>query len=179
MSISLQPVLETNDVILLPLEAGDFDELYLVAADPAIWEQHPRSDRWKKDAFTRYFEKAVAGGGSFKIVSKPDMQTIGSTRYYDYNEALHTIFIGYTFFKVACWGTGVNMSVKRLMLDYIFQDVERVFLNIWEQNLRSRIAAQKLGAQEFSAPPSPSFQQGDVTNILYGIEKKDWLSRIK
>ena len=45
MSFELQPRLQNDLIKLEPLEAGDFERLYAVAADPLIWEQHPSSDR--------------------------------------------------------------------------------------------------------------------------------------
>ncbi|MGE5518683.1 MAG: N-acetyltransferase, partial [Candidatus Dadabacteria bacterium] len=47
MKFNLQPVLENDKVILFPLAEDHFEELYAVAADPLIWEQHPNKDRWK------------------------------------------------------------------------------------------------------------------------------------
>ncbi len=38
------PTLETSHFTLRPLKAEDYDALYLAAADPKIWEQHPVPD---------------------------------------------------------------------------------------------------------------------------------------
>ncbi|WP_315814835.1 hypothetical protein [Paraflavitalea speifideaquila] len=48
MQFSIQPIMENNRALLLPLEATDFEALYAVASDPKIWEQHPNKERWKK-----------------------------------------------------------------------------------------------------------------------------------
>jgi len=47
MNINIQPTLENENVILHPLQDKDFDDLYAVASDPKIWEQHPNKDRCK------------------------------------------------------------------------------------------------------------------------------------
>jgi RimJ/RimL family protein N-acetyltransferase len=80
-AFSLQPVLETATVRLLPLQADDFKALYAVAADPKIWEQHPNKDRWQEQAFTTFFEGALQSKGAFKIVDKATGATLGSTRF--------------------------------------------------------------------------------------------------
>jgi hypothetical protein len=46
MDFDIQLVLANDKAILYPLEENDFEDLYAVAADPKIWEQHPNKDRW-------------------------------------------------------------------------------------------------------------------------------------
>jgi N-acetyltransferase len=41
----LQPVLTGDIIELRPLREEDFAQLYAVASDPLIWEQHPDPDR--------------------------------------------------------------------------------------------------------------------------------------
>ncbi|PYP65994.1 MAG: GNAT family N-acetyltransferase, partial [Gemmatimonadetes bacterium] len=47
MPFDLQPVLKGKLLELRPLRAEDFDDLFAVAADPLIWEQHPAKDRYQ------------------------------------------------------------------------------------------------------------------------------------
>ena len=44
MKPNLQPILSNHLVSLRPLQEDDFCELYQVASDPLIWEQHPNPD---------------------------------------------------------------------------------------------------------------------------------------
>ena len=44
----LQPNLKGELLELRPLRPDDFDDLYAVASDPLIWEQHPVKERIKK-----------------------------------------------------------------------------------------------------------------------------------
>jgi len=81
MKIDIQPILENEKVILYPLQENDFESLYITASDPAIWEQHPNKDRWKKDVFRTFFEGAMQSHGAFKIIDKKTGEIIGSTRY--------------------------------------------------------------------------------------------------
>ncbi len=50
MPFDLQPVLKGEILELRPLRAEDFDDLFAVASDPLIWEQHPASDRFTQAA---------------------------------------------------------------------------------------------------------------------------------
>jgi hypothetical protein len=47
-----------------PLRAADFDELFAVAADPRIWEQHPVTDRYEEEHFRIFFREALESGGA-------------------------------------------------------------------------------------------------------------------
>jgi N-acetyltransferase len=51
MPFELQPVLTGELLELRPLRPEDFPELYAVASDPLVWEQHPASDRYREDVF--------------------------------------------------------------------------------------------------------------------------------
>ncbi|WP_370626055.1 GNAT family N-acetyltransferase [Apibacter sp. ESL0404] len=60
---------------------------------------------------------------------------MGSTRFYDYSENDKSIVIGYTFIAVKYWRTGINSSIKKLMIDYIFQYVDKIYFHIGSTNL--------------------------------------------
>jgi len=48
----------------------DWDDLFAVASDPLIWEQHPESDRYKEDVFKIFFREALESGGAFVIIEE-------------------------------------------------------------------------------------------------------------
>ncbi len=176
MNFSIQPVLETEHTILFPLQEDDFDALYAVASDPGIWEQHPNKDRWREEVFRTFFAGAMLSQGAFRITDKSTSQAIGSTRYYDYNEAENSILIGYTFYARACWGTGINRAVKTVMLDYIFRFVQKVCFHIGSANLRSQVAIQRLGARKTGEDEIAYFGESPKTNFIYAIHREDWLA---
>ena len=55
VSFDYQPVLKSDLVELRPLGVDDYDDLYAVAADPLIWEQHPVKDRHEEAGFRAFF----------------------------------------------------------------------------------------------------------------------------
>ncbi len=55
-----QPVLKGELVELRPLRSEDYDDLYSVAADPLIWEQHPVKNRHEEAGFQEFFRQALA-----------------------------------------------------------------------------------------------------------------------
>ena len=125
--MNLQPAHLKNDLVWLePLKQEHFEELYLVASDPLIWEQHPNPDRYKLDAFTNYFKGAMESGGAFIIRDTLSGKALGSSRYCAYDAANKEIQIGYTFFARSCWGKSINKEVKTLMLNHAFNYVDKV-----------------------------------------------------
>lgn len=177
MNFTIQPILENEYVILIPLLQEDFEELYSVAADPDIWKQHPNKDRWKKEVFLTFFEGALQSKGAFKIINKTDQSVIGSTRFYDYDDQENSILIGYTFYATKYWGKGINHSVKKIMLDYIFQFVSNVYFHIGSQNIRSQISITRLGATKVGEKEVIYFGEQPKQNFVYRIKKEEWRSK--
>lgn len=174
MQLDIQPILENESIMLHPLEQNDFESLYHVASDPKIWEQHPNKDRYKKEVFQTFFEGAIKSKGAFRVVDKPTGKTIGCTRFYDFNEVESRILIGYTFYGVASWGKGINLSAKELMLNYIFQYVSVVEFHIGADNRRSQIAIERLGAKKTDEREIEYYGETSKLNFIYQIRKDEW-----
>jgi RimJ/RimL family protein N-acetyltransferase len=145
MQPDLQPTLEGELVTLRPLRAEDFQDLYAVASDPLIWEQHPASDRYKPDVFAAFFREALASGGALVAIDKADGRVVGSSRYYGYDPEKSEIEIGWTFLARSHWGGTYNGEMKRLMLRHAFAFVDHVVFLIGPENWRSRRAIEKIG----------------------------------
>ena len=177
LPFAVLPRLETDAVALLPLQETDFADLYAVAADPNIWEQHPNKDRWRKDVFRTFFEGAMQSRGAFKIVAKATGTVMGSTRIYDYDPQDSSILIGYTFYGTQYWGKGINQAVKALLLDYLFQFVHTVRFHIGAGNVRSQIAIQRLGATKVAELEMAYYGELPKLNFVYEISKPAWLTR--
>lgn len=165
-----QPEILEDDVLkMIPLSASDFDALFAVAADPEIWEQHPAKDRYQKDVFQHYFNKALSERHSFLMIEKSTQEIIGSTCYYYYKPEDSSIAIGYTFFGKQYWGKGYNQSSKKLLLDYAFTFVDKVYFHIGATNFRSQIATKRIGAIQLE-----NSKETQKDSIDFLIQKKDW-----
>jgi RimJ/RimL family protein N-acetyltransferase len=141
----LQPVLKNDLIELRPLREEDYDNLYAVASDPLIWEQHPAHDRYKKDVFRKFFRESLASGGALVAIDAATRRVIGSSRFHGYDEGRSEIEIGWTFLARSYWGGTYNRAMKRLMLDHAFRFVTSVVFLIGPQNLRSQRAMEKIG----------------------------------
>lgn len=174
MPLPLQPTLLHPSLALQPLEAQDFEALYALAAEPEVWAQHPNKERWRREVFETFFEGAMQSQGALKVLLPDSGTIIGTSRYYDYQEAERSILIGYTFYGRAYWGKGYNHLAKSLMLDYIFQFVENVYFHIGACNVRSQIAIGRLGASKVAEEEITYFGENPAPNYIYHISKAAW-----
>src|SRR2546430_6423835 len=143
MPFDLQPCLQGDLLELHPLRAEDFDDLYAVAADPLLWEQHPASDRYQLEVFQGFFRDALQSGGALIAIDRADGRVIGSSRFHGYDEAKSEIEIGWTFLAPSHWGGVHNGEMKRLMPRHSFQFVNRVVFLVGPRKLRSQRAGDK------------------------------------
>ena len=172
MLFNLQPThLQNERIRLVPLQESDFDELFSVASDPLIWEQHPNKLRYQKDVFQNFFEGAMQSKGAFFIREATTNEPIGSTRFYDYNENEKSVLIGYTFIGRKFWGNGYNSALKKLMMDYAFQYVDTINFHIGAYNIRSQKAIEKIGAQKIDEFEVEYYGEDSKLNYIYQIEK--------
>lgn len=145
MVFDLQPILKGELLELRPLEPQDFSDLYAVAKDPLIWEQHPAHDRYKEEVFKEFFREALESGGAFAAIDSKNGKIIGSSRFYGYDKEKSEIEIGWTFLARSYWGGNYNKEMKHLMLRHAFRFVENVVFLVAPQNLRSQKAMGKIG----------------------------------
>jgi N-acetyltransferase len=165
MSFDLQPVLKGELLELRPLRAEDYHDLYAVAADPLIWEQHPIRDRYKAEVFRAFFRESLESGGALIAIDSKDGQVIGSSRFYGYDTETSEIEIGWTFLARSYWGGAYNREMKRLMLQHAFQFVNSVIFLVGLQNLRSQRAVEKIGAVRVGSRPDA----GGRDSLVYRI----------
>ena len=178
MTFDLQPKLIGRLIELRPLVPEDWDDLFAVASDPLIWEQHPENDRYRKDVFRIFFKEALECGGAFAVIDQQDRQIIGSTRYYGYDPKGSEIEIGWTFMARKYWGGLYNGEMKQLMLDHAFQFVETVVFNIGENNIRSQMATEKIGAIRNGVVEKHDRHGGSYLNLRYAIQKPAFQQRL-
>lgn len=168
--INLQPVLHGSTIRLRPLEGSDLEALYRAASDPAIWELHPDSERYRRDIFERrFFEGALASRGALAIEESDSGRIIGSSRYYEWIPDAKEISIGYTFIERSHWGAGTNRELKELMLNHIYQWAGVVWFHVGKTNLRSRRAVEKLGAT-LSHEKERELEGKPFTQLYYRLE---------
>jgi RimJ/RimL family protein N-acetyltransferase len=165
MPFDLQPTLKGKLLELRPLKPEDFHDLYAVASDPLIWEQHPNADRYKEEVFREFFRAALDSGGALVAIDASDGRTIGSSRFHGLNEEKSEIEIGWTFLARSHWGGVYNHEMKQLMLRHAFRSVQSVLFFIGPQNLRSQKAVEKIGGVRVGSRTDPTGHESVIYQI--------------
>ncbi|MGZ5426614.1 MAG: GNAT family N-acetyltransferase [Thermoanaerobaculia bacterium] len=168
MPFDLQPVLEGELLGLRPLRPEDFHDLYAVASDPLIWEQHPINDRHEEEVFKGFFREALESGGALIAVDSKDGQVIGSSRFHEYDSDKSEIEIGWTFLARSHWGGIYNREMKQLMLRHAFRFVNSVIFLVGPENVRSQRAMEKIGGVRVGSRPDSGGRESLVYRILAG-----------
>lgn len=169
MPFELQPILKGEILELRPLRADDFEELYAVASDPLIWEQHPNSDRHRHDVFRKFFDEALESGGALITIDRKDDRVIGSSRFHCYDLERSEIEIGWTFLARSHWGGVYNGEMKRLMLSHAFKFVDNVIFFVGSNNLRSQRAVEKIGGVRVGAKTDPNGRESFIFRITRSV----------
>lgn len=161
MTFDLQPSLQDSLIEIRPLIASDFEELYAVASDALIWEQHQNKDRYVRENFTAFFNESIASKGALTLRDLDSQKIIGSSRFKCIDEEEGIVEIGWSFLSRDYWGGSYNKAFKRLMINYALQSQAAVVFYVNNLNYRSQRAMEKLGAR-----------RGMNTNIPWVLPKK-------
>jgi RimJ/RimL family protein N-acetyltransferase len=178
MNFNLQVSLENELIAIRPLDSNDFEDLYLIASDPLLWEQHPSKTRYQREVFQNFFKGAIESNSAFLVYDKANEVVIGTSRYYDYDAIKSTVVIGYTFISRSYWGRAYNMALKKLMLDYAFQFVDAVHFHIGANNIRSQTAIGRLGAKKIDEQQVAYYGEQHNLNFIYEIRKEEWNDQV-
>lgn len=173
---NLQPTLEDDLVFIRPLLETDFEDLYQVAKDPLIWEQHPAWDRYKREVFEKLFQDFVESKATLIIIDKTSGAVIGSSRYNPVPGVDSAVEIGWTFLSRKYWGGKFNSAVKKLMMDHAFQFYNSILFHVGKENYRSQKAVEKLGCERVSEIDHPELMKRPEENFTYRIIKGDYFS---
>ena len=168
----LQPRLIGELIEVRPLATDDWEELFAVASDPLIWEQHPARERYREDVFREFFREAFETGSAFVVIERKTGRIIGSSRYFAFDPRESSVEIGWTFLARAFWGGEYNRELKLLMLDHAFKFVERVVFIIGVTNFRSQKALEKIGGVRVGRRDKADAQGNVVENFVYEIRRK-------
>ena len=148
------PTLTGRHVRLAPLEAAHAPALLDAAADGALWEtvytNIPGPGLASAEAYIALAHAQRDAGTALPfVVEDAQGRVVGSTRFYDIDEAVPRAKIGYTWYAAGAQRTGLNTEAKRLLLAHAFEALgcACVALETSHLNLRSQAAIARLGAK--------------------------------
>jgi len=177
------PVTLTGDLVeLRPLTAADHDGLLEASSEGDL-----RAQAW-------YTSVPTADGLAAEIERRLDLlkknemipftafdtsgRIIGMTTFYDIEETVPRLHIGYTWNRPSVHGTGTNAESKLLLLRHAFEvlGVYRVGFTTQWVNHQSRSAIERLGAKQDGVMRAVSrYRNGALRDsVEYSIIEPEW-----
>jgi N-acetyltransferase len=164
-ALRLEPMVEGDIPTLVSLAEANRQELtYMGGAQRLDW--------YRQGLIEQRDEQALP----FAI--RLDEQLAGTTRFAAFMTHLPAAEIGWTWLDRSQHGTGLNRTIKYLMLKHAFENwgLVRVQLKTAASNLRSQRAIEKLGAvREGLLRNHRRLADGRLDDtVLYSITDHDW-----
>ena len=182
-------ILEDDLVILRPLQQEDFNYLLPFSLnEPELWKYSLVSAEGG-EGLQNYMNitfKARDEGKEYPFIvfDKRTNEYAGSTRFYDIQNDLQTLQLGYTWYGKKFQGTGLNKHCKYLLLSFAFEQIgmERFELRADNNNARSIAAMKSLGCKVDGILRSnmPTREEGRRRDsIVLSILKDEWFNSVK
>ena len=177
------PNLENHRVKLSLLNLSNYKQLLGIAKQTNLVQYSPSKIDTEED-LKKYVEIAVdayyyRAAIPFIVYDKLKKSFAGSTRFMNINWNYKVLEIGSTWIGREFQGTGLNLNMKYLMLEYAFEvlNFEKVEFRIDERNIRSRKAVEKLGCKlEGILRKNVYLLDGFKRNsCCYGMLKEEWI----
>lgn len=188
LDFSADYILENDRVHLTPLAREHKEALRSLAQEPRIWTYFLGLSDGSQN-FDSYINRAIEARKMkkeypFAVFDKKKGSIAGCTRFFEYQEDMRTIRLGYTWYGSEFWGSGLNKNCKYLLFDFAFSSlgVERIGLGAHAENIRSIAAMKSVGLQEEGLIRNlfPAISKsGRADAVLFGILKSEWEEEIK
>ncbi len=174
-------ILRGRHVVLEPLQVEHAASLRAAAADGELWRCW-YTNIPMPDAVDDYIASALkmqeAGDALVFSVRDDAGDLVGTTRYYDLDEAVPRLSIGYTWYAQRAQRTGLNTEAKLLLLGHAFETLGcvAVALETSSFNHASRTAIARLGAQQDGILRSHKrHADGSVRDtVVFSIIDSEW-----
>ncbi len=144
------------------------------AADPDIWDIYPIDLLGNFDAS---FDAMLADDDRCPFALIHQGHIIGMSGYLSFALPKQTVEIGNTYMAPVARGTGVNLRIKRLLIERAFGcGIRRIEFRVDERNGRSQAAVLKLGARREGLLMAERVTwTGHVRNTcVFGLLPEDW-----
>ncbi len=182
-------LLEDDRVLLRPLQQEDKKYLLPFSLnEPYLWKYSlvgAEGEEGLQNYMNITFQAREEGKEyPFIIFDKKANEYAGSTRFYDIQNELQTVQLGYTWYGKKFQGTGLNKHCKFLLLSFAFERIgfERFELRADNNNERSIAAMKSIGCKVDGILRSnmPTREEGKRRDsIVLSILKEEWFGDVK
>lgn len=173
--------LADGDLRLIPLEEAHRDTLRAAcAADPDIWVIY--ASNFGPPDFDRNFTALLANPGRLPFAVMLGGMLVGMSAYLRIDLSSDSLEIGNTYIVPAVRGSGLNLRMKRLMIEHAFAcGFRRIEFRVDARNARSQAAVLKLGAQREGLMRAERITwTGHVRDTaLFALLQNDWTATFR
>jgi len=182
MMIPVDLTLQTNKVLLRPLDENDSSVFFELAQDEDAWnyftlnlanKEHLR--KWMDQAFT---DRSANTRRPFTIIEKSSNKLAGSMSMGNISMHDLRLEIGWSWLAKEFRGTDVNRHAKYSMMKYAFDVLtfERVEFKTDVLNERARRGLQKIGGREEGVLRShmTMWNNRRRDSVYYSVLKNEW-----
>lgn len=176
-------IIQSEKVILRPIELHDFDEMKKLTKDSDMWYFFT-SDLSDERTLMNWIETAVKElkeqkSLPFSIIDLKTNSIIGTTRIGNISDINNRVEIGWTWISKKYQGTGINGHVKKLLFKYLFTETETLRIEFKTDilNIPARKAMEKVGLVQEGILRSHTLMVNNRRRdtLYYSILKDDWL----
>lgn len=182
MMIPVDITLQTNKVILRPVEENDFDSFFSLAQDEDAWHyftlnlaDKEQLQKWMDQAFA---DRAANTRRPFTIIEKASNKIAGSMSMGNISMHDLRLEIGWSWLGKNSRGTDVNRHAKYCMMKYAFDELnfERVEFKTDVLNVRARNGLKKIGGKEEGILRShmTMWNNRRRDSVYYSVLKNEW-----
>lgn len=181
-------ILEDDCVLLRPLSTSDCENLlHFSLQEPDLWKYSlvrvDGEENFKKYVKTATDARLTGMEYPFIVFDKRLQEYAGSTRFYDIQQAHHTVQLGYTWYGKKFQGTGLNKHCKFLLLQFAFEQLkaERVEFRADNNNARSIAAMKSIGCIEEGVLRRNTLKPDGTrrNSIVLSILADEWHHKVK
>ena len=181
--VNFSQILESEDLILRPMQLKDFDEFVELTNQPNLWiyftidlSIKAELKKWMTTAVIDLQERRRL---SLVIIEKSSNKIIGSTSIGNISTKDKRVEIGWTWITESKQKRGINSATKKLLLDYCFAecDIERVEVKTDVLNTPARKSLIKTGFVEEGILRSHTLMTHNRRRdtIYYSLLKEEWI----
>ena len=173
-------ILETTRLILRPWEDSDAEALYKYASDPKVgpaagWAVHTSVENSRE-----IIPKFLSDLETYAVILKEVGHPVGCIGLMPWKAVQTEAELGY-WIGVPFWGQGLITEAAREMLRRGFEDLhlEKVWCNIYEENVRSYRVQEKCGFKFHHTTENVPFPLDDTFRTVHTfcISKEEWLAK--
>ncbi|WP_250512580.1 GNAT family protein [Caballeronia sp. INDeC2] len=183
MSRWIEPVtLEGEHVRLVPLTREHEPALTAAASDGELWKLWytfvPSPDKTRGYIETALDMRERLGALPFAVIDAKTGDVVGSTRYFNVDEANRRLEIGHTWYARRVQKTALNSEAKLLLLTHAFEKLDAIAVEFRTHfmNHASRTAIARLGAKQDGILRNHQVGRDGVLRdtVVFSIIQSEW-----